>query len=340
MIQGVRHAAVQLGFTLGLVLGLFVAATAHADQASVDRSGLGTTVDADVHSPVLPPTQEAPSRERATLLLTVHSDTPDVTPEMIRAALAQETGLEVQLRTTDVADPNATLIVIAYRLRTRELAVSLSQPGRANTTRIVEAPKTSEEVVNVAALLATSLARSATEQRDQQQFAPVQSVPPEVLPNVPVTVPAPATVSGPDREMPARVETFATASLIYPIATNYATPDAYTHLSFNLVYGHIGGIDGLELGLVNTVSGTERGLQAAGLVNWVLGDFTGIELAGVINSARSLNGLQVALGGNYVQQRRMGGQVSAFANLAGGNAIGVALTLGLNSARSGEGLGT
>jgi hypothetical protein len=45
-------------------------------------------------------------------------------------------------------------------------------------------------------------------------------------------------------------KTFATAIFFYPAATNYKKPEVKTHFSFNVLYGHVGGLDGLELGLL------------------------------------------------------------------------------------------
>jgi hypothetical protein len=61
----------------------------------------------------------------------------------------------------------------------------------------------------------------------------------------------------PTKQAAAPIEkTFATASFFYPAATNYNKPEVETHFSFNVLYGRVGGLDGLELGLlVNTVNG-------------------------------------------------------------------------------------
>ena len=58
----------------------------------------------------------------------------------------------------------------------------------------------------------------------------------------------------------------ATASFFYPAATNYATPDVLTSLSFNVLYGRVGQVEGVQIGgLVNHVGGDVRGLQVAGV---------------------------------------------------------------------------
>ncbi len=89
----------------------------------------------------------------------------------------------------------------------------------------------------------------------------------------------------------------AQVSLLPFVGTNLSRSQELTNnLSFNLLWGSNGGVDGLEVGgLGNSVRADMRGLQLAGLGNTIGGDVTGTQLAGLFNLAEGkVTGLQLA----------------------------------------------
>jgi hypothetical protein len=264
-------------------------------------------------------------------------------------------GTEVSLGDASHVPSGSRAIVISYRPEVRELAVTAIYPGRANTTRVVEAPEKLQDVIAVSTILARDFLRgSAGETATIPTNTPTEPTPanaPSVVStNADSSVPSIAP-SKPKEEPPQKPkpevkdasipgkETFATASFFYPAATNYNQPDIRTHFSFNAFYGHIGFLDGFELGLFfNTVKNGGRGVDWAGLGNWNGGKFEGWQASGVFNSAQSLTGLQLSFGVNRARESVLGGQISGLANVNGGPSSGVFLTFGANVSRANEGL--
>ena len=252
--------------------------------------------------------------------LDVHSDSPDVDAEALRRAVAQELGVEVVLAGSELAARAIANVTISYRPGARELAVSYASATHGTVTRIVEAPTTPSEVVTTAALLVGNLARD--------QVATPPPAPVSAAPTPPVVVPEPtkAPLPAPKVEwLRAPRERFANASFFFPLATNIDDRDLRTHLSFNLIFGHVGELRGLELGTVNTVGHTLEGVELGLLGNWVGGPASGLQLSGIFNVAKSLEGLQVAPGLNYFAHKSSGGQVSMLANVGGEQLTGFQL---------------
>jgi hypothetical protein len=308
-----------IGGALGTVIQLSAAQGAEASSTAAVKSANGGELSG-----------------AAAVILTVYSDGPTVTPEALRVAVAQELGAAVVLGVTEPASPEGRTIVVTYHPSTRELAVSVRRVGRANTTRVVEAPEKPEDVVTVAALLASELARDSGEGTLISTREPANTLPASNSIAAPPPV-ASVNATKPGTSPPAE-KTFAVASFFYPLATNLERPGVNTHLSFNLLYGRIGAIDGLELGLVNTVSGSGRGVELGGLSSWVGGDFDGLQVGGLYNGSANAQGIGLTFGVNHVRGTRLGGQVSGLANVTQGNVRGFSATLGLNWARSVDGI--
>lgn len=277
--------------------------------------------------------------EQPAATLSVYSDGVLVSAESLRLAIAAELGAEVVLATPGVGAPLGKSIVITYHPSTRELAVSVRHPGRTNTTRVVQAPEDPAEVVTVAALLASNLARE-TAGETESNSAPVQ-------PALTATAVAPQPLAATAVEgkpvaalppLPPPEKVFATASFFYPLATNLDKPEIQTHLNFNLLYGHVGAIDGFELGFANAVSGQGRGVEVGVLANWIGGSFEGLQIGGLFNRTANMKGVQLSFGANQASGDRLGGQISGVANLTTGVTSGVGVTLGLNLTRAAEGI--
>lgn len=109
------------------------------------------------------------------------------------------------------------------------------------------------------------------------------------------------------------------ATLLPPLGTNWpGAGDVRTRLSFNVLGGYVGELNGFELGTVfNTERLGGRGFQVAGGFNWAGTDFFGCQLAAGANIVqRDLNVLQLAAGFNLAGQRVNGMQLAAV-NVAG-----------------------
>ncbi len=102
----------------------------------------------------------------------------------------------------------------------------------------------------------------------------------------------------------------------YPLGTNGVNALNYSnHLSFNILFGLNGGVDGAEFGGVfNFTKGDVRWAQLAGVFNMNTGDTRGVQLAGVFNvNFNEFSGLQAAVL-NY--SRRVKGVQLGVVNIA------------------------
>ena len=83
-------------------------------------------------------------------------------------------------------------------------------------------------------------------------------------------------------------------SIFYPLATHGERSTDYTfNFSLNLLYGKIGGLNGMEAsGLVGMVEGDVNGAQIAGIGNGA-GNIKGIQAGGLLNGSGNMNGMQV-----------------------------------------------
>lgn len=88
-------------------------------------------------------------------------------------------------------------------------------------------------------------------------------------------------------------------------------------LSFNVLGGYTGGVEGFELGtLFNINKGNVAGFQVAGVFNSVNGNVHGGQIAGVYNYvSENMGGVQVSGIGNIVQKKTNGVQIAGVSNL-------------------------
>lgn len=131
-------------------------------------------------------------------------------------------------------------------------------------------------------------------------------------------------------------------SLIPYVGTNWMNKGSYTSaISFNLLAGYSGGVNGFELGgLVNIVRRDVKGLQIGGLANIVgrgtsgvqvgglfnvnLGHFKGLQLSGLMNFQRdTLTGTQIGGLCNYLEGKMQGVQVGGLTNITTGHVDGL-----------------
>jgi hypothetical protein len=269
--------------------------------------------------PVEPTTTNAGASavETGPTSLDVHSDSPEVSVEALRSAIATELGTEVVLQGSERARVANARVTISYRPASKELAVSYASATHGTVTRVVEAPASAADIITTAAFLVGNLARAQV------------ATPPPAPASAPVPAPAPAAAPA-NRPAPAAApanrpapERLANASFFYPLATNLGVLELRTHLSFNLLYGRVGELSGFELGTLNAVNGKLEGVELGVAGNWVGGDAAGLQLGGLFNVARSIEGLQLTLGVNHTSRPSSGGQLAGVANATSSDLTGL-----------------
>ena len=132
----------------------------------------------------------------------------------------------------------------------------------------------------------------------------------------------------------------AQVSLLPFLGTNTDRSDEITNnVSFNVLWGTNGGVDGLEVGgLVNVVVNDVNGMQIAGLGNKIGGNLegtqigglfnvnkgntTGLQVAGLVNTTQKGNAVQLAGIANRSKEDYKGLQFSGLFNTSGGKAEG------------------
>ena len=107
-------------------------------------------------------------------------------------------------------------------------------------------------------------------------------------------------------------------SIYYPFATHGKQSTDYTYnFSLNLVYGKVGGVNGIEVsGLVGRVEGEINGVQIAGISN-ASGGVRGVQVAGLGNASDGVKGIQIAGFGNASDEVK-GIQIGGFGNASDG----------------------
>ena len=144
------------------------------------------------------------------------------------------------------------------------------------------------------------------------------------------------------------------AGVFYPIATNAKKPDVLTNFELNLLYGRVGALDGVGIGMANAIDSDANGFVAGALVNRAGGRASGLHVAGLFNSADSLDqGVMLALLLNHTRAAVHGGQAAfglnfagpvhgaqaaGFMNISSGAVEGVELAFAGNVAREFQGL--
>ena len=256
------------------------------------------------------------------IALVLHSESSELSFDTLAHAVSEELGApSVAADSPDSAAARGVL-TITYRPRTKELVVSYSDRARGTVTRVVPAPERVAEVAGFAALVAGNLVRD--------QAAELLPAVPAVAPALQTTATAAPPVSPPEMaaseqppKAPPPVHWRGNASLFYPLATNLDVPELETNFDFNLLYGHIGALNGLELGMVSTVSRDAQGVQVSGLTNLVGGQVRAGQFSSLFNRGRRVDGVQVALV-NRSDEAMQGLQLGAL-NLAGSLSQGAQL---------------
>jgi len=293
---------------MGLGLGL-LGTRAHAVEVASDQ-GQAT-----------PPSSEAQDTRPVTVAL--HTDSAELTLDAVRAAEEEELTMRTVPSDSKESFGSRGVLTITYRAHSKELAISYSDVERGVITRIVPAPEVVADVPAAAALVAGNLVR---DQASALLIQPAPLPPPALVPTPLAAEPSPAAVA-PVAKVPApsAAHWLGNASLFFPLATNLNEPELRTHFDFNLLYGHIGQLDGLEVGTVSTVSRDARGVQLSVLTNLVGGRVRAAQISFAYNRGRTVEGLQV--GAVNRADEAIQGLQAGFFNLAESASSGAQLGL-------------
>jgi hypothetical protein len=250
------------------------------------------------------------------ILLLVHGD--DLPRERVREAIERELGRKVVWH-----GDNTGVVTVTYRKAEGELAVTWDGEKRT-VSRVITARPATDDVIVDAALLAGNLARDEAEELVPPKAPPLTSA--EVVP---------------PREKKDLDATDVNFGSFYPLAMNFGRPWVRTRFDFNIIYGRVGQLDGVQIGGVNIVdrvpgksTGDTNGVQIGYLLNITRGSFAGAQLGAFGNVAsNAMDGWQAAPLFNYAGAVR-GAQVAAVN--VGGDVQGLQIGL-VNVGRKVEG---
>ena len=284
------------------------------------------------------PLAQAAAPETAPIAVVLHSESTELTFDALDRALTEELGTSMVPADSLPGTGARGVLTVTYRPLTKELVVSYSEAARGTVTRVVPAPERVADVPGLAALVAGNLVRDQAAELlpAGAVAAPVEAVP--ASPPVTAVIAPPATAVQPEAPAgaaPPPVHWWGNAAFFYPLATNADKPELATNFDFNLLYGRIGALDGLELGTVSTVSGNAQGLQISLLSNLVGGQVRAGQFSLIFNRGRSVEGVQVALV-NRADEALQGLQLGAL-NFASSLSKGAQLS-GVNFAGNFEGV--
>jgi len=274
--------------------------------------------------------------EAAPVAVVLHSETSSPTWDALQRALEEELAMPVVPASTPESAGARGMLTVTYRAQTKELVVSYSDAARGTVTRVVPAPERAADVSGVAALVAGNLIRDqASELLHAGVGAALAPLHPAPAPVASIALPRPSPGEAPRPAPPPAMHRLGNASLFYPLATNANHPELTTNIDFNLLYGHIGGLNGLGVGTVSTVSGDAQGLQVALVANLVGGQVQAGQFSFIFNRGRRVEGVQVALV-NRADEAMQGVQLGGL-NLASSLSKGLQLS-GVNLAGNFEGV--
>lgn len=254
----------------------------------------------------------------APIAVILHSESAELSFDALTQALGEE--LKAPTVPGDASSNEGTrgVLTVTYRPQTKELVVSYSDAIRGTVTRVVPAPEHEHEVAELAALVAGNLVRDQT-----AEFLPASAAPVAALPASGTT--SPSEIPPPDEPVTKPpIHRLGNAALFYPLATNMNEPELTTNFDFNLLYGHIGALEGLQIGTVSIVAGNVRGLQISALTNLVGEQVRAGQVSALFNHGQTVEGVQVALV-NRADEAMQGVQIGAL-NLAGSLSRGLQLS--------------
>jgi hypothetical protein len=125
------------------------------------------------------------------------------------------------------------------------------------------------------------------------------------------------------------IKTASQITIFYPLSSNGPqAKNISNNLSFNVLYGVNGGLDGFELGAIaNVIKGEVKGCQIAGITNVVQGSALGVQIGGIANVVGdSLIGIQIAGISNVVPTHTIGAQISGISNFTKNEVVGAQIS--------------
>lgn len=244
------------------------------------------------------------------LHVAVDLDGMNVDPQAVRQALSTELGLPLV--------PTAGEAGVQVRVSARaagDVSVTYHDQRKQAVTRTVRAPERSDEVPELAALLAGNLARDYSASLIAQMGDPAPSTDGDATTRAAVIAPQP----------PQLKHRFFNLSFFGPLAT---CPQARSHrfnVELGTLHSHVGGVNGVGItGLVQRVDQEAEGFMVSGLAQLQHGVVRGASVAGALN---------LALGDELD-----GFQLAGAVNVASGPVTGAQIAGALNTAANSEGL--
>lgn len=334
------------------------AADSSPGAAAESSPTVGATETASPSSP-LTTEEQAAGATSATAVCVVLQNRSSVANDAFFQALAKAfSSASLRSDCDDAASDDRVSVV--YAAENRELTVTFADATHGAITRVLQAPDNAAEAPEMAALVALELSRR--EAPFVPEAASASGRPGEAdhglagesrVVEVPVITSPELAADAGTTEPPApkpRQRQLANAAFFYPLAVNYDRPDIHTSLDFNLVYGVVGELQGLQLGTFNDVRGPVQGLQVGLLINGVEDSLRGASFAGIFTSAGRVNaglqaaglltvsggttdGIQLTGGVNLSRGPLRGAQGALLMNFAGGESKGMQVSLGGNIAK-------
>jgi RNA polymerase sigma factor (sigma-70 family) len=293
------------------------------------------------------PAQVAAAPASAPILLVIGILPWGVDADVLRARLASELGAEMvdaappgrslrgklALETTPAGQITARFEGSDGQVTQRTIALP-TEPDRALDTIVLLAGNVArDEAAELRAELARGAAEGGTRPEGARNRAPSPPASSEPAPSAASTAPSRAKPA-PPRAAPAQLPPAHRSSpqcaaaegqrslafgadLVPMLGTSLVARRAVRNVSFNLVGGLAGGLDGVEIGSAfNIVTGSACGLQIAGAVNVAWEQAHSVQIAGAVNVAwEQAHGAQIAGAVNLGGAVR-GAQIAGGANVA------------------------
>lgn len=241
--------------------------------------------------------------------LDIDSDAPDV---VSFDALAVRIGADLGAEVVRPGTIRASRAAITIRYRDGKLVVRADHADGRSVERSIVAEGDDAAIQHEAVLLASNLARDEASEILDALMARRASMTAITEQKPSAAPPAPETKPAPDEG-----HHTVTASLLFPLATNFDRPNTRSNLHLSLLYGRVGASSGVMLGGgVVYASRRSTGVQLGGVAAASDGPIAGAQLAGAVNIARGGAGVQASAGLNLSREDASGAQIAGGANIA------------------------
>lgn len=219
-----------------------------------------------------------------------------ITFEHMAAMLASDLGAPVT--------KSGGRVALTVRYRDRKLTVRADHGQGRVLERTIEVDEATAE--REASLLAGNMARDEARELLDDMDARHRARAPEPPAAAPIA-PSSAPAAKPE---PPQKNLYASAALVYPLATNFGEPDAKVYFDLTLLFGMNGSVHGAHIGSFahyasRDVAGAQidgfasitkdlSGVQAAGFAVIARDEAHGFQTAGALAFAREIDGVQAA----------------------------------------------